>query len=240
MKTLKNNPGTWVAGLYLLFLLPSLLSSCLKDTRYYPAPAGFVYFIQASPTEPPIDLYFNTNRVNTNPLNYGDKIPYFRAYTGIRTVSIYNHNGGTKLFSDSVTINNGVAYSIFLTNTSATSENPSILFLTDSISRPANGNANLRFVDVSPDAPAVDLAIQDSAAFVSNISFKGYSSFLPVAGGKSYTFDIRQHGTNTVLATLSGVQVNSGLVYTIWFHGLANTTAANEKLQADILINAYY
>jgi hypothetical protein len=241
MKSLKNNPGKWVAGLGLLFLLSSLLSSCLKNgPAYNQPPFGFVYFVQASPSEPPIDLYFNANRVNTAPLNYGDRIPYFRAYTGLRTVGIYEHNGGTKLFTDSVTINDKLAYSIFLTYTSATFPGPSILFLTDSITRPATGYANLRFVNVSPDAPAVDLGIQDSSAFVSNIPFKGHSSFLPLAGGKNYNFEIRQHATGTVLASLPAAQINSGLVYTIWFHGLASTTLSDEKLQADIFINAFY
>ncbi len=241
MKPLKNNPGKWVAGLCLLFLLSSSLSACLKDgPDYNQPPFGFVYFVQASPSEPPFDLYFNANRVNTQPLNYGDKIPYFKAYTGIRTVGIYNHYVGTKLFSDSVTINNRIAYTIFLTNTSATLQGPSMVFLTDSISRPTSGNANLRFVNVSADAPPADLVIQDSAAFVSNIPFKGFSSFLPLAGGKIYNFEVRRHGTSTVLASLPGVQVNSGLVYTIWFHGLTSASASDEKPQANILVNAIY
>jgi len=142
-----------------------------------------------------------------------------------------------KVFSDSVRLSPNIAYSLFLVNTTAA---PGIFLLTDSISHPAAGKAAVRFVNVSPDAPAVDLAVKDSAAFIVNKAFKGFSSFMPKDGNKSYTFEVRQHGTNTVLATLSNVTLNSGLIYTIWFHGLASTTVAENQLKADIITNAYY
>jgi len=137
----------------------------------------------------------------------------------------------------SATLKPNIAYSLFMVNTAS---NPGILLVTDSISQPAHGIATVRLINVSPDAPAVDLAVKDSAAFITNKAFKSFSSFIPKAGGKTYTFEIRQHGTNTVLTTMSGVTLNSGLVYTIWLHGLLNTAITTEKLTADIVTNAYY
>lgn len=242
MRTYRNTSGKWMARLCAVCLLSTLLSSCLKnnDSYYAPPPVAFVSFIQASTNEPPMDFYMNNNKVNLAPINYGDGLDYFRAYTGKRTLSFYNAGTTTLLFSDTATLNVNVAYSVFLTNASATSASPSILLLTDSINKPASGKANIRFVNVSPDAPAVDLAVLDSAAFVSNKAYKGYSLFLPIQGGKTYTFNVLQHGTNTVLATLSDVPVNTGLVYTIWFHGLASSSNVNDKPTLSVITNAYY
>ena len=238
MKLYGNPLNRWTALLGIgCFLL--LFTSCLKSKNdYTPPPAGYVTFFQAATGQQPIDLYFNSNKVNLAPLQYGDGIDYFKAFPGLRTVNIYNSNTQTLIFSDTATIRPNIAYSLFLVNNAL--QQPGLFLVTDSISKPAAGKATLRFINVSPDAPAVDLAVKDSAAFVTNKGFKGFSSFIPKTGDQTYNFEIRQHGTNTVLTTLSGVTLNSGLVYTIWLHGLANTAITGDKLTASIVTNAYY
>jgi len=238
MKLYGNPLNRWTALLGIgCFLL--LFTSCLKSKNdYTPPPAGYVTFFQAATGQQPIDLYFNSNKVNLAPLQYGDGIDYFKAFPGLRTVNIYNSNTQTLIFSDTATIRPNIAYSLFLVNNAL--QQPGLFLVTDSISKPAAGKATLRFINVSSDAPAVDLAVKDSAAFVTNKGFKGFSSFIPKTGDQTYNFEIRQHGTNTVLTTLSGVTLNSGLVYTIWLHGLANTAITGDKLTASIVTNAYY
>jgi hypothetical protein len=239
MKTYKYTSTKWMAGLSAVCMLSVLfLSSCLKNNNdYYVPPVGYVSFIQASPDEPPLDLYLNNNKVNQAPIGYGNAIDYFRAYTGTRTVNLYTLGTMNKTLSDTINVSANAVYSLFMINTSA---HPGLLALTDTLNQPAAGKASIRFVNVSPDAPAVDFAIKDSTAMVSNKAFKGFSSFLPVQGGKNYSFEVRQHGTGTVLATFTNVPISSGLVYTIWFHGLANSTNATDKLSVDIFTNAYY
>ena len=238
MKIYSNPLNRWTALLGIGCFISLVFTSCLKGKNdYTPPPAAYVTFFQASPGEQPLDLYFNNNKVNQIPLNYGDDIDYFQAYPGLRTVNLYHSGGTSVVYTDTITLKPNIAYSLFMVNTAS---DPGILLVTDSISRPAAGMATVRFINVSPDAPAVDLAVKDSAAFVSNKAFKGFSSFIPKAGGKTYNFEIRQHGTSTVLATMSGVTLNSGLVYTIWLHGLANTAIPEDQLMANIVTNAYY
>lgn len=238
METRKNTSKRWIAGLSAALALSLLLSSCLKNSNnYYVPPAAYVSFYQAIPNAQPLDIYFDNNKVNAIPINYSDGIDYFRAYTGKRTVNFYTAGSTTKIFSDSVHLNQDMVYSLFLTNTLAS---PSLLLLTDSLSQPPAGMAKIRFVNVSPDAPAVDFAVKDSTALVTNKAFKGYSSFVPIKGNSHYIFEVRQKGTNTVLATSTNANLLSGFVYTIWFHGLANSVSTNDKLAADIVTNAYY
>ena len=225
------------AGLSAVCLLSLLLSSCLKSNpSYNNPPIALVSFFQASPDEPSLDLYFNNNRVNWNPISYGSGLDYFNAFAGQRTVNFYAQNTMTKLFSDTLTLKPGGVYSLFLANTPAT---PGIFVLNDTINRPPNNTAGIRFVDLSPDAPAVDLALNDSVK-VSNKTYKGFSSFTPVAGNKTYSFKVLQKGTTTVLASLSNVTLTNGYVYTIMLTGLSAGTTSTDKLSVYYTTNAQF
>lgn len=229
-----------MVGTGLLGLLSLLLSSCLKETTSETAPpaTALVTFYQASPDEPALDLDFSTNKVNQSPLLYGDGVDYFSVFAGQRTVNLYNTGTFNTIKSTTITVAPNNAYSLFLANTAA---NPEVVLLTDTLNKPSTGNGSVRFVDLSPDAPSVDLAIQGGAILVTNRGFKGYSSFMPITGNTTYTFKILQAGTSTVLATLPGIAIKSGYIYTILFDGLLPSTANNDdKLNATIITNAYF
>ena len=232
MKNLKRS----VAALGAVCLLSLLLSSCLKSKSYPNPPIALVSFFQASPDEPLLDLYFNNDKVNWNPISYGTGLDYFNAYAGQRTVNFYTANTMGQLYSDTLTLKANNVYSLFLVNTPAA---PAIVVLNDTINRPAANTASIRFVNLSPDAPAVDLALNDTVQ-VSNKIYKGASSFIPVTGNKTYTFQVRQKGTTTVLASLSNVFLTPGYVYTIMLTGLSAGTTSADKLSVYYMTNAQY
>jgi hypothetical protein len=222
------------AGLLCLLLL---LSSCLKDnTVNYNPPAALVSFFQASPDETALDLYFNNNKVNLGPIAYGTGLDYFRAYAGLRTVNFYTYGVMDKVYSDTVTIKANNVYSLFLTNKP---NQPEMVLLNDTINQPPANMATVRFVNLSPDAPNVDLVLNGTTT-VTNKPYKGFSSFLPVAGNAAYTIQVKQTGTSTVLATLSGVTLNTNLVYTVIFSGLVSGTTSADQPAIYYVTNAYY
>jgi len=237
METFKSTSKRWMACIGAVGLL-SLLSSCLKTSNntYYP-PVALVSFVQASPDEPQLDFFLDNNQINLNAVNYGDHFDYFKAYTGKRMANFYARNGMAKILSDSIHLKENYNYSLFLANKPT---QPEIVLLTDTIKQPAVNNAGVRFVNLSPDAPAVDLVVTGGSKIVSNVGYKGYSAFLPITGNSGYNFQIVQAGTSTVLATLTNVTLNSGSLYTIWFHGLATTTSTTDQLAASIYTNAYF
>jgi hypothetical protein len=238
MKIYKNISKNLLVRTGAICLVVSVLSSCLKNhNSYYNPPAALVTFIQASPDQPALDFYLDNDRVNSRPVNYGNTIDYFNAYTGKRTANFYSTGTKNKIFSDTVHFNPNLAYSLFLANKASS---PELVLLKDSISRPASGNANIRFINLSPDAPAVDLAVKGKPAIVSNKAYKGYSSFLPIKGDTTYTFEVHKSGSNTVLASITNIKLNNGFVYTIWFHGLAAPVSKSDSLTTSILTNAYY
>jgi hypothetical protein len=236
MKNLKNFPGKLAVRIGTVCILSVMLSSCLKDhgSNTPLPPVALLTVIQASPGQPPLNFSINGNRVNLNVMNFGDNIDYFSAYTGKRIFMFSTTASGTTVISDTATLKQNVAYSLCLVNKVST---PQLLLLKDTISQPASGNAGLRFVNLSPDAPAVDLAIKGGSVFVANTSFKGFSTFKAIQGN-NYSFEIRKAGTTTVLATLNNVSLNTGFVYTVYLQGLAAATDAT-KLNASLVTTAH-
>lgn len=222
----------------MMCLLTVLLSSCLKDHNndyIQQTPAAFICAINASPDSPPLDFLLDNNQANGYPIQYGNILDYVAAYTGKRVASFYKSGSNQKIASDTITLHENKYYSLFLSNSVST---PDLLLLKDTLSRPADSMAVVRFVDLSTNAPAVDLGIQGGSVLATNKAYKGYTSFISVKGN-TYTFEARQTGTNTVLVSLSNIKLKAGSIYTIWLHGLTGTTDQT-RLTLDIQRNAYY
>jgi hypothetical protein len=238
MKRFQQNSKRWIGAVGLMGLLTVLLSSCLKDKNNYTTPpTALLSVTNASPDAQPLNIVLDNNLVNNYPVAYGLGLDYFSAYTGKRTVSFYSSSTQQKIASDTITLKDNVVYSLFLANSIS---KPDLVLITDSLKNPAADKATIRFINVSANAPAADLAITEGAVLVANKPYKGYSSFEPVAGNASYSLEVRQAGTGTVLATVPKVTLQTGSVYTVWLHGDATSTNDATKLRADIIRNAVY
>jgi hypothetical protein len=240
MKLSKDAIRSWHAGvLGGLLIMSFMLSSCIKNNDADVAPpTALMTVIQASPDEPALDFYLNSSKVNQVPLTYGTGIDYFSAIAGNRTANFYNSGTfGSPVVTAPVTLQPNMAYSLFMDNVPA---NPGILLLTDTLLKPPGGKAGVRFVDLSPDAPAVDLAIQGGATVTSNKLFSGYTSFISVPAQSNFTFQVLKSGTSTVLATLPNVTLVSGYLYTVMLEGLNTPTNSTDALTVEMINNAYF
>jgi hypothetical protein len=223
----------------LLLMISTGMSACLKsdsDGTSIQQPTAALSVVNASPDSQPLDLYLDARKVDAPGISYGTGLNYFSVQTGKRTVSFNLVNTAQQVKSDTMTLNTDRAYTLYIANKIAT---PDYLLLRDTISRPAAGTASVRFVNVSADAPAVDLIVQGGNVLVANKAYKGYSSFVPVTGG-TYTLQVRQTGTTNILATYNNVDMASGGVFTIWLEGTVSATTDAQKLKLDRQTNAYY
>jgi hypothetical protein len=83
------------------------------------------------------------------------------------------------------------------------------------------GKSWVRFVHASPDAPAVDIAVQGGPVLFSDVSFKEVGDYLEVDAG-TYDLEVRLTGTSTVVLDLSGLEFVDGTVNTAFAIGLVN------------------
>jgi hypothetical protein len=99
-------------------------------------------------------------------------------------------------------------------------ENIEPLVLVDNNSAPAAGNAHVRFVHASPDAPAVDIAVAGGPVLFGNVAFKEVGDYLPVDAA-TYDLEVRLAGTDTIALSIPGLALAEKTVYTIFAMGLA-------------------
>jgi hypothetical protein len=240
MKKFQHSFKGW-ARLVLMGSIVSLgLTSCIKDNNNYnpvpQQPVALISAINASVDGQNVDLFLDQNRTANVSIKNGNSQDYIRAFTGKRNITFYVGGTTQKIITDTATLKKDTFYSVFLSNLSS---KPDLLLLTDTIKQPAAGTITVRFVNLSPDAPATDLAIKGGNVLVSNKAYKGYSGFIAVPYSSVLNFEIRQAGTSTVLASLPNQSLRNGSIYTIWIQGLAAATDQT-KLSAHIQNNVYY
>jgi hypothetical protein len=216
----------YLSGIILLFSL----SSCLKNTDNVSPNIAALSVIHASPGLQKFDFVINNQRINSTPFDYSQRLPYFNIYGGIRTFGIFKPQSTDSIKLGSFEAQSDKYYSIYVIGKAA---NPQFLVLTDSLTQPSAAKANVRFLNLSPDAQALSLSLsknneQDSTLF-SNLNYKSHSAFTGIDGGKIYTFKIKSGNENTV-ETLENVNIESGRIYTIWSKGLINSTNDTTKM----------
>lgn len=230
MKNMKLNTifKTFIAlvGVSVVF------TGCLKD-KYEPQQVAGLSVIHAYPDTLSLDFIVGQLRVNDKQaLKFNGKFDYLNLFPGNRILGIAKRNGNKFLMTDTFNIASGVGYSVFILDTLKT--NPKRFLLTeDDLTEPAANKAKVRFINLSKDAPSLNLRIRGKDAdLFSNKAFYEATAFSAVDPGESLTFDIN---SGTVLKTsLPNVKIEKGKIYTIYAKGLATATIDSLKLGAAI------
>jgi hypothetical protein len=173
--------------------------------------------VHASPDAPAVDILVNDNAAFTNAPFQGIT-QYADLEAGTYNVKVVP-TGATEpvVIEADLALEGGTDYTVVALGTL---ENIEPLVLIDNNSTPAAGKAHVRFVHASPDAPAVDIAVKGGPVLFSNIAFKGFGDYLPVDAG-TYDLEVRVAGTENVALDVPGVQLDNGIVYTVFAMGLA-------------------
>ncbi len=194
--------------------------------------------LHASPDAPAVDVYLDGAEAISD-LSFDDITDYVSVPAGAYTVEVFpaSANGtGTPVIDASVTLDGGVDYTVAAVGLLANIEP---LVLVDDNSDPAAGQAKLRFVHASPDAPAVDIYADGAGVVVPNAAFKDASGYLGLDAG-TYNLEVRAAGTETVALDLPGIVLEEGKTYTAFAVGLlSGTPALGAKLTVDATAQAH-
>lgn len=227
--------GVGVCSLVGIIAILVYLGGCTKDgtdTGVGPSvtPGRFM-FVQASPDAPPVDLYVDSTRVDSN-IAYPNGTTYVSFSAGLRTLRVARPGSLKTLYQALVPVNAGWNYTIFGVDSVT---RYSFMLLVDNLQTPGSGKASLRFVHVSPNAPAVDLVVRGGITLFTNEAFKSKTDLIPLDAG-TYTFDVKVTSTPTVLASASNVSLSTGKIYTLYVRGFAGSTGPT-ALNAGLLIH---
>ena len=95
----------------------------------------------------------------------------------------------------------------------------------------------MRFVHASPDAPNVDIAVQDGGPVLfSNVAFQDVEDYIRVMPG-SYDLEVRVAGTDIVALSLDDIPLMRGKSYTVFATGLLSPGEGEPGLGALLVMD---
>ncbi|WP_187263534.1 DUF4397 domain-containing protein [Pontibacter beigongshangensis] len=226
------------ALIFSSLLVSLFLSGCKDDERETPEPipVSFVSFYNGSPAAQEFDYLLDESRINNRGIKYTDFSEYLQLRTGPRKFKVNPINSINAVIDTTFDFKENKAYSLFI---AGVQPNISLVALKDSIHAPVTGKAVLRVINLSPDAPAVEISTtgNNSTAITASLGFKGITEYKEMAAG-SHTLQIRGAGTEEVLLPNPSINLVSGRAYTLIIRGLAAAPAGNTyALDAQLILN---
>ncbi|MCB0210789.1 MAG: DUF4397 domain-containing protein [Anaerolineae bacterium] len=189
-----------------------------QDGGYAPENTGRVRVIHASPDAPAIRIFVDDRPVFRY-LSFGDMSFYMPLAAGHHTIKVTPADAyQVEVISHDIDVAQDTDYTVAIVGLAANSE---ALVLTDDNTPPEAGKAKVRFIHVSPDAPAVDVAVKDGDVLASSVAFKSASNYITVDANR-YTLEIRSAGSSDVVLDVPWATLPSGSTSTVLVMGLAN------------------
>lgn len=199
------------------------LSSCLKNQETVSIPVAYLNVVHASPNAGDLQFSLDGNRQFYNNFDYRNYTGYLNAYTGNRSFKVFRKHGNDPLVSASIPLSEGRSYSLFIVDTAS---NMQAVLLRDSSRAPGQDSVRIRFANMSPNVPAIDLYLQGAASpIAANVSYKNSNGFISLKAANDVVFELKAAGQNTVLATSEKVNLLNRHFYTVLstgYQGLTN------------------
>ncbi len=212
-----------------------LMTGCLDnlDSPELP-PAAYVSIFQGSPGAPTMDIYANQNRVNQNPVEYAQILPYSAFYPGLRGFRFSAFNSATSLLEKDFELKADSVYSVFVADKAAGID---AILVKDIWEEPTADKAQLRFAHLSPDAEKVTLEISGTPTpLVSESTFKSISNFKSLNTG-NFTLTIKSSETGAILIQSGTLELKGNRVYTLVLRGLKAESTGAKKLDIQLITN---
>lgn len=234
---------------YLFFFISAFsiltLSSCLKDNDNHGRDTitAALTVIDGAVNAPTVNFVLDGNPFTDAygqivDFSFGIRFPYVLAYSGNRSAAFYEK--GTRvdpLYRSTIKLLPSKYYSLFLAGVIGTAEADTLstLLLEDDLTKPTGDNAKVRFINLSPDAGALDLIIETGKVFASNKEFKDYTTFQDIPAG-TYTAQFKST-TGTVVDYDFELKLEKGQIYTVWARGLVTVLPDSHEFENGLIIH---
>ncbi len=218
--------------------LAILLAGCKLDENDSPdlPPVAYVSLYNASPNSPGLNIMVDRKVINNYSFDYADHTGYLRFFTGDRTLEFGPYGANNVVTDTTITFEEGKAYSVFVVDAY---QDADVIVLSDETTQPASGKAKIRFLNLSPDAPDINLAVSgnDTPLFTGQ-SFKEKSEFLEV-DAKEYDFQVKlASGNNDLLLSVPDAILQEGWTYTVLVRGFQTPPGGSSSvLSAEVIVD---
>lgn len=202
----------------------NIVANCYREQPINSA----IRIFHASPNTPSVDIYANGNVVVKN-LAYKGFSQYLPIPSGNYNVKVYPSGEIiTPLINTTIYI---PEYTIF--NLAAIGELPDISLypIPESVIASNLQRSCVRFVQLSPNSPAVDIKLSDGTKVINNVNYKEITNYICVPS-ETYSFIVTTSGSSNVLLAVPNTQLTSNNYYTIYAIGLVEESPYFETLLA--------
>ncbi|WP_231491005.1 DUF4397 domain-containing protein [Pedobacter sp. Leaf170] len=201
------------------------LSSCGK-TDVTDTTVSYLRVVNGSPSLATFNVYLSGNIINSAALPFAGSTSYTSRSSGAYNLKFTSASSAEALFSKDITLKPSTNYSYYLVNKPGQLDG---FIVSDDLSVSSNDKAYIRFINLSTDAVAFDLAKTGATtSLITNKTYKTASSFIAVDAG-TISFDIKDTSTGIIRATQTDVVLSAGIHYDVISGGLINPANDTEK-----------
>lgn len=217
----------------LLSISTLFLNSCSKDP--VPAPEiAYLSITNTSPTSATFNIYMDQSVINTGgAVAYNGTTGYFQTSPGTHSVKFTTASSTASVITKDIVLEANTINSLFLIDKGT---NMDFFKIKDNLGNMASAKAFIRFINLSPDAPALDLAVKAGSVIIENKTYKTNSEFIEVEA-KEYILEFRNKATGTTLAELASMELKAGKSYTVISTGLITPGDSERAFGGKIITN---
>lgn len=194
-------------------LLALLLLAALPVGAVAQEQQALVRVVHLSAGAPRVDVYVDgTKMMAAVPFKTASK--YHRMPASVHTLVLRaagSAPNSAPAASQRVTVLPGTAYTAVLLGTPGRLQ---LRIAKDDFSAPPPGKARVRVVDAAPQSPPLDVAVAGGPVLFRNVTFGMVSGFVAVTAG-TFSLEVRQAGTSTVLFTQGAARLPAGTIITV-------------------------
>ncbi len=187
---------------------------------------SYVRAFHASPNAPAVDIYVNDQKLLEN-VQYKQTSDYIPVMAGSYRIKITPAGKSETVLSQDVEVPSNTAITLAA---AGNVENLTLVPYQDD-RNPVQGKSKARFIHLSPDAPAVDIAVKGGDILFSNVAFKQATDYLTLPQ-TTVDLEVRPAGSDQVVLTIPSVKFDANQIYSAVAVGYAQ---GSPKLEATFI-----
>jgi hypothetical protein len=199
-----------------MYNCPFFQESEKKYTSFRQDLFSYIRLLHASPDAPNVDVYVNDRPVARG-LGYKQFTPYLKLNTGLYNIKVFP--AGTTANPVISTQFQVPSNSIYTVAAVGMLKDISLQAILEPLNQPRPGTSFIRFIHLSPNAPAVDVALRNGRDLFKDIQYREVSEYTTISPGV-HAFQIKQAGTDNVVLTVPNIRLLPNKIFSIYAVGL--------------------
>lgn len=195
---------------------------------YSAQPAAYTRLLHASPDTPPVDVYVNGSLIAKN-LSYKQFAGYYTVAPCTYHIQVFTAGKGQILLTEGcfeICPRSALTFALIGGDVGLLAINE--VYGICRLMR-ARCKGYVRFVNLSPDSPALDASFAGGATLFRNVAYKAHTRYIPVAPGL-YAFQLKPAGSNQAGVTMQTFSLEQGKAYSVYAVGLVGGTPPLETI----------